>query len=44
MALAEDKSNYIIMQAIGANASGQIGSIIAGGVVLAVVGSMLGVK
>jgi oxaloacetate decarboxylase beta subunit len=42
MALAEDKSNYIIMQAIGANASGQIGSIIAGGVVLAVVGSMLG--
>lgn len=42
MALAEDKGNYIIMQAIGANASGQIGSIIAGGVVLAVVGSMLG--
>lgn len=44
MALAEDKGNYIIMQAIGANASGQIGSIIAGGVVLAVVGAMLGVK
>lgn len=44
MALAEDKGNYIIMQAIGANVSGQIGSIIAGGVVLAVVGSMLGVK
>ncbi len=44
MALAEDKRNYIIMQAIGANASGQIGSIIAGGVVLAVVGSMIGVK
>ncbi|NLI92614.1 MAG: sodium ion-translocating decarboxylase subunit beta [Peptococcaceae bacterium] len=42
MALQEDKGNYIIMQAIGANASGQIGSIIAGGVVLAVVGSMLG--
>ncbi len=44
MALAEDRGNYLIMQAIGANASGQIGSIIAGGVVLAVVGSMLGVK
>lgn len=44
MALAEDKGNYIIMQAIGANASGQIGSIIAGGVVLAVVGSMLGIQ
>lgn len=42
MALQEDKGNYLIMQAIGANASGQIGSIIAGGVVLAVVGSMLG--
>lgn len=42
MALKEDKENYIIMQAVGANASGQIGSIIAGGVVLAVVGSMLG--
>lgn len=44
MALAEDKGNYVIMHAIGANVSGQIGSIIAGGVVLAVVGSMLGVR
>ncbi|NPV92945.1 MAG: sodium ion-translocating decarboxylase subunit beta [Firmicutes bacterium] len=44
MALAEDKRNFIIYQAIGANASGQIGSIIAGGVVLAVVGTMLGVR
>lgn len=43
MALAEDRGNYLIMQAIGANAAGQIGSIIAGGVVLAVVGSMLGI-
>lgn len=43
MALQEDKGNYIIMQAIGANVSGQIGSIIAGGVVLAVVGTMLGI-
>ena len=44
MALKEDKGNYIIMQAIGANVSGQIGSIIAGGVVLAVVGTMLGIR
>ena len=29
MALKEDKGNYLIMQAIGANVSGQIGSIIA---------------
>lgn len=42
MALQEDRGNYLIMQAIGANASGQIGSIIAGGVVLAVVGAMIG--
>lgn len=44
MALQEDRNNFIIMHAIGANVSGQIGSIIAGGVVLAVVGAMLGVK
>lgn len=44
LALCEDKGNYLIMHAIGANVSGQIGSIIAGGVVLAVVGSMLGVR
>lgn len=42
MALQEDRGNYLIMQAIGANVSGQIGSIIAGGVVLGVVGSILG--
>ncbi|NPV91421.1 MAG: sodium ion-translocating decarboxylase subunit beta [Firmicutes bacterium] len=40
MALAEDKRNYLIMHAIGANASGQIGSIIAGGLVLAIVAGM----
>ncbi|NPV27463.1 MAG: sodium ion-translocating decarboxylase subunit beta [Firmicutes bacterium] len=37
MALAENKQNYIIMHAIGANAAGQIGSIIAGGLVLSLV-------
>ena len=41
MALAEDRSNYLIMHSIGANVAGQIGSIIAGGVVLTIVGSML---
>lgn len=44
LALKEDKGNYLIMHAIGANAAGQIGSIIAGGVVLAVVGSILGIR
>ena len=41
MALAENKRNYIIMHAIGANVSGQIGSVIAGGVVLAVLAGMM---
>ncbi len=41
MALAENKRNYIIMHAIGANVSGQIGSIIAGGMVLAIVAGMM---
>lgn len=44
MALKEDKGNYLIMHAIGANVAGQMGSIIAGGVVLAVVGSILGIR
>jgi sodium ion-translocating decarboxylase beta subunit len=38
MAQKEDPTNFILMQAIGANVAGQIGSIIAGGVLLALVG------
>ncbi|MDH7479449.1 MAG: sodium ion-translocating decarboxylase subunit beta [Syntrophomonadaceae bacterium] len=41
MALAENKRNYIIMHAVGANVSGQLGSIIAGGLVLAVVAGIV---
>jgi len=37
MANEEDRGNIILMQAIGANVSGQLGSIIAGGLVLALV-------
>ncbi|MGI6706475.1 MAG: sodium ion-translocating decarboxylase subunit beta [Clostridia bacterium] len=37
MAQQEDASNFILMQAIGANVAGQIGSIIAGGLILALV-------
>jgi len=33
----EDFDNYIIMQAMGANTAGQIGSVIAGGVLLALI-------
>lgn len=35
MAQKEDPENFILMQAIGANVAGQIGSIIAGGLILA---------
>src|SRR5690606_40062445 len=35
MAQEEDPNNFILMQAVGANVAGQIGSIIAGGILLA---------
>jgi sodium ion-translocating decarboxylase beta subunit len=38
MAQKEDPSNFILMPAIGANVSGQIGSIIAGAIMLALLG------
>lgn len=34
MALKEDNQNHLLMHAIGANVSGQIGSVIAGGIIL----------
>jgi len=34
MALKEDSSNIILMQAAGANVSGQIASVVAGGLVI----------
>jgi len=37
MAGEEEKGNIILMQAIGSNVSGQVGSVIAGGMVLALV-------
>ncbi len=37
MALEEDPTNYILMHAMGANTAGQLGSVIAGGVLLALV-------
>jgi len=37
MAKEEDPENFILMQAVGANVSGQLGSVIAGGVVLSLV-------
>ena len=34
MGLAEDKQNFLLMHSIGVNVSGQIASVIAGGLVL----------
>lgn len=41
MALKEDPTNILIMHAVGANVSGQIGSVLAGGIVLSIVSKML---
>jgi oxaloacetate decarboxylase beta subunit len=43
MANDEDPDNFILMHAMGANTAGQLGSVIAGGVLLAVVSKILGV-
>jgi oxaloacetate decarboxylase beta subunit len=37
MANEEDPDNYILMHAMGANTAGQLGSVIAGGILLAIV-------
>lgn len=42
MAQEEDFTNFVLMHAMGANTSGQLGSVIAGGVLLALVLPMVG--
>ena len=42
MAMAEDPGNVLLMHAAGANVSGQIASVIAGGLVINLVTSFLG--
>ena len=41
MALEEDPGNIILMHAIGANVSGQIASVIAGGLIIGLVSAYL---
>jgi oxaloacetate decarboxylase beta subunit len=41
-ALDEDPDNFILMHAMGSNTAGQLGSVIAGGVLLAIVSKMMG--
>lgn len=38
----EDPDNFILMHAMGANTAGQLGSVIAGGILLSVVSKMMG--
>lgn len=42
MAKDEDPYNFILMQSISANVSGQLGSIVAGGMVITLVGMLIG--
>lgn len=39
MALKEDNQNHLLMHAVGANVAGQIGSVVAGGIILSLAGS-----
>jgi oxaloacetate decarboxylase beta subunit len=41
MAQEEDFENFILMHAMGANTAGQLGSVMAGGVLLALVSSLM---
>ena len=42
MGLKEDPTNHLLMHAVGANVSGQIASVVAGGMILSLVPQMLG--
>ncbi len=41
MASEEDPDNYILMHAMGANTAGQLGSVMAGGILLAIVSKLI---
>ena len=42
LGLEEDNQNFLLMHSIGVNVSGQIASVIAGGLILALVKAMIG--
>ena len=42
MALAEDPNNFLLMHSIGVNVSGQIASVIAGGIILNIAAKLMG--
>ena len=42
MAKEEDPSNFILMQSVAANVSGQLGSVVAGSMILVLIGRLIG--
>lgn len=42
LGLKEDPTNHLLMHAVGANVAGQIASVVAGGVILSILPSMIG--
>ena len=42
MGLAEDPQNFLLMHSIGVNVSGQIASVIAGGIILNIAAKLMG--
>ena len=42
MAQKEDPQNFLLMQSIGVNVSGQIASVIAGGIILSIFSHLIG--
>jgi len=42
MGLAEDNQNFLLMHSIGVNVSGQIASVVAGGLILSLVKAIIG--
>jgi len=41
MAIKEDPTNHLLMHAIGANVSGQIASVVAGGIIIGLIDALL---
>ena len=42
MAKEEDPMNFVLMQSVAANVSGQLGSVVAGSMILVLVGHLIG--
>ena len=41
LGLEADPTNHLLMHAVGANVAGQIGSVVAGGLILSLIGGII---